>query len=152
MGMIEQLNEKIDAGTPAFIYKAIQPTFGWDTAVGYLTHCADVELGEPINILTYRLPLADEVESIKPVKEWLSENINKPVLGADMVVSLTTKNEITYSGKNDVLLWNVAGEGKFFFHGTERAFELGDLVYIPKNEEYIVKPESAHVFVLFSLE
>lgn len=152
MGMIEQLNAKLDAGEPAYIYKAIQPTFDWNTAVGYLTHCADVELGEPVEILTYKLPLADEVESIKPVKEWLSENISKTILGADMYVSLTTKNEVKYKGKNDVLLWNVIGTGKFTFHGVDRHLELGDLIYIPKNDEYIVKPESAQTFVLFSLE
>lgn len=150
--MIEQLNQKIEAGEPAYVYKAIQPTFGWDTAVGYLTHCADVALGEPVEILTYKLPLAGDIESVKPVQEWLSENITKPILGADLYVSLTTKNEVKYVGKNDVLLWNVIGTGKFTYHGHDRNLELGDLVFIPKNEEYIVKPESAHAFVLFSLE
>ena len=31
---MEELNKKIEAGEPAFIYRAIQPTFLWDTVVG----------------------------------------------------------------------------------------------------------------------
>lgn len=150
--MIEQLNEKIKAGEPAYVYKAIQPTFGWDTAVGYLQHCADSEFGEPIGILNYRLPLADQIDSINPVKEYLSENIDNGILGADLYVSLSTKGEHNYTSKNDALLWNVVGKSTFTIFENERYMEEGDLIFIPKNTEYIVKPETARAFVLFSLE
>ena len=150
--MIEQLNKMIEDREPSYIGKAIQPTFGWDTAVGYLTHCADVELGEPVGILSYKLPLASDIESIKPVLEWLSENVDKPVLGADLYVTLTTRNEVKYTGKNDVLLWNVIGTSKLYFHEGITDVGIGDLMFIPKNEEYIIKPESANAFVIFSLE
>lgn len=150
--MIEQLNETIREGQPAYIPKAIQPSFGWDTVVGYLSHCADTELGEPIGIMNYKLPLADDIESISPVKEYLSENIEAGILGVDLYATLTTKSDLKYHGKNDVLLWNVIGYSKLTVFENERDLEPGDLVFIPKNTEYIVKPESARAFVLFSLE
>ncbi len=152
MGMIEELNEKIKAGTPAFVFRAIEPTFLWETAVGYLTHCADNQLGEPVSILTYRLPVADQIESIKPVKEFLSTNIKKEILGADLYTTFTTKSEIKYSGKNDVLLWNVLGESDFNLGEENRELEPGDLIYIPKDTEYKLKAKEANAFVIFSLQ
>lgn len=150
--MIEQLNKKIEAGEPAYIYKAIQPTFGWDTAINYLQYCADTSFGEPIAILNYKLPLADKIDSINPVKEYLSENIVVGILGADMYVSLSTIGEHAYISKNDSLLWNVIGKSTLIAFGNSRLVEEGDLIFIPKNTEYIVKPETARAFVLFSLE
>ena len=78
--MIDELNKKIEAGEPASVFRAIQPTFLWETVVGYLTHCADNNIGEPISILAYKLPYAEQIDSITPVKEYLSENINKEIL------------------------------------------------------------------------
>jgi hypothetical protein len=150
--MIEELNKRINNGEPSFVKAAIQPTFGWDTAVGYLTHCADVELGEPIGILNYRLPLADEIDSIKPVKEYLSTNLTKEILGIDMYVTLTTKAETKYTSKNDTLLWNVIGASNFILNGSERTLGPGDLIFIPKNIEYTIKPDTAQCFTLFSLQ
>lgn len=152
--MIEQLNESIEAGKAAYVFKAIQPTFGWDTAVGYLQYCADAEFGEVIGTLNYRLPLADEIDSIKPVKEYLSENLTREILGTDLYVTLcTTSGNQKYHSKNDTLLWNVVGQTKFGVQEDNfRPMELGDLIFIPKNTEYIVKPETARAFVLFSLQ
>jgi mannose-6-phosphate isomerase-like protein (cupin superfamily) len=150
--MIEQLNERINNREPSYVEKGIQPTFTWETVVGYLTHCADVELGEPIGILTYRLPIADDIESIKPVKEWLSENLDKEVIGTDLYVSLSTKKGIKYSSSNDVLLWNVLGTGILTLQNDSRTINSGDLIYIPSGQEYIIKPESAQAICLFSLQ
>ena len=130
---------------------AIQPTFLWETVVGYLTHCADNNIGEPISILAYKLPYAEQIDSITPVKEYLSENINKEILGADLYVTLTTKTEIKYSGKNDVLLWNVLGETTLTLFDNKKDIGVGDLLYIPKETEYKLKAEEANSFVLFSL-
>ena len=151
MGMIEELNEKIEAGEPAFVSRAIQPTFLWDTVVGYLTHCADTEYGEPVSILTYKLRGAEQIESIIPVKEYLSENIKKEILGADLYTTFTTKTEVKYSGKNDVLLWNVLGDTTLTFYEDSRDVEPGDLLYIPKDTEYKLKATEANAFVVFSL-
>ena len=150
--MIEELNKRINNGEPSFVKAAIQPTFPWETAVGYLTHCADVELGEPIGILNYRLPLADEIDSIKPVKEYLSVNLTKEILGIDMYVTLTTKSITKYSSKNHTLLWNVLGTANFNLRGSDRALGPGDLIFIPKDTEYTIKPETAQCFTLFSLQ
>lgn len=155
--MIESLNNSIKDGTPAYVAKCIQPTFGWDTAVGYLTHCADHELGEPIDILNYRLAGANDVDSIRVVYEYLNENLVKPVIGADLITTFNTKGNTKYYGKNDVILWNVIGYSGFTIieedgEGEKRLLEPGDVLYIPKEIEYTVKPESARAFVLFSLE
>ena len=46
MGLMEQLQERIGVGAPTLVSKAIQPTYQWETAVGYLQHCADnLEIG-----------------------------------------------------------------------------------------------------------
>ena len=151
--MIEELNETIKQGNAAYIAKAIQPTFGWETVVNFLAHCADNEVGEPIGILSYKLPLADQIDSVRPVLEYLNENINRDVLGVEIYATLTTNSKVIYSGKNDVLLWNVVGTSMFQIIGGEsRTLEPGDLVYIPEGLEYIVKPETPRAFVLFSLE
>lgn len=151
MGMMEELNKKIEAGTPAFVFRAIQPTFLWDTVVGYLTHCADNQFGEPVSILTYKLPAAEQIDSIKPVKEYLAENVSKDILGADLYTTFTTKTEVKYSGKNDVLIWNVLGESTLTLDDNTKDVEAGDLIYIPKNTEYKLKANEANAFVLFSL-
>jgi hypothetical protein len=154
--MIDQLNESIKEGSAAYVFKAIQPTFGWDTAVGFLTHCADVQRGDPIGIMNYRLIGADEIDSIQPVKEYLT-GLSKDIIGTDMIVTLTTKSDTKYFGKNDVIIWNVLGNSTFTILEDgelteERFLTPGDLVYIPKEIEYIVKPEEARTFILFSLE
>lgn len=149
--MIEQLNKKIEAGEAAFIYRAIQPTFPWDTVVGYLSHCADNDIGEPIDILTYKLPYVDQIDSVQPVKNYLSENVNREILGADLYATFTTKVQVKYIGKNDVLLWNVLGDTSFTILDNPRDVEPGDLIYIPKNTEYKLKASEANAFVLFSL-
>lgn len=152
--MIEHLNQSINDNKAAYVHKAIQPTFGWETAVGYLQYCADAEFGEVLGTLNYRLPLADEIESIKPVKEYLSENLTREILGTDLYVTLcTVSGNQKYHSKNDALLWNVIGQSKFaVYEDNFHAMEQGDLIFIPKNTEYIVKPETARAFVLFSLQ
>lgn len=150
--MIEELNKAIEEGIPSYVHRAVQPTFDWNTAVGYLTHCADVELGEPIGILNYRLPLADDVESIKPVKEYLSENLSRGILGVDMYVTLTTKSDVKYHGKDDVLIWNALGYSEFELNGNNRLLEPGDVVFIPRDTEYKITPMGHRTFVVFSLE
>lgn len=150
--MIDELNEKINAGEAAFVSKAIQPTFLWETVVGYLQTCADYDVGEPISILTYKLPGADQIDSIKPVKNYLAENITKPILGADLYTTFSTKQEVKYSGKNDVLVWNVLGETNLTVDDESRDVEPGDLFYIPKNTEYRMRALEANAFVVFSLE
>ena len=152
MGMIEELNERINKGEASYVEKAIQPTFNWETAVGYLAHCADTEFGEPVGLLTFRLPKADDIDSIKPVKNYLSENIDKEILGIDMLVSLTTRNEIKYSATNDVLLWNSIGSGRLVLKENVRLLEPGDLIFIPKGMEYSIKPESAQVVCVIALQ
>ena len=151
--MIEELNGTIKEGNAAYISKAIQPTFGWDTVVGYLAHCADNGVGEPIGILSYKLPLADQIDSVRPVLEYLNENLEREIAGTEIYVTITTNNKVIYSGKHDVLIWNVTGISTFQIIGGEsRVLEPGDLVFIPKGLEYIIKPESPRAFVLFSLE
>jgi hypothetical protein len=151
MGMIDELNERIETQSPSLVFRAIEPTFTWETAVGYLTHCADNGLGEPIDILNYKLPVADQIDSIRPVKEYLSEHLNPEVLGADLYVTLTTKGEVAYKSKNDVLIWNVLGISELKIEGEDRTVEPGDLIYIPKNIEYTFKPSVARAYVVFSL-
>ena len=150
--MIEELNTQIELSIPSFIYKAIQPTFNWDTAVGYLQHCADNQAGEPVDIMQYRLPVADQVDSIRPVFEYLNENLKYEILGADLYVTLTTKSNSKYTSKNDVLIWNVLGTSELNLEDEERTVEQGDLIYIPANTEYTLTPNEARAYVLFSLQ
>jgi hypothetical protein len=152
MGMIEELQKEIDSKIPSIVYKAIQPTFNWETAVGYLQHCADIQAGEPVGVLNYRLPVAEQVESIRPVFEYLNENLKHEVVGADLYVTLTTIGDTTYSGSNDVLIWNVLGTGELTLDGDVRTIEQGDLLYIPAKVEYTFKPQEARAYVLFGLQ
>lgn len=152
--MIEQLNANIRDGKPCYIEKAIQPTIDWNTVVNHLNYCADNGYGEPIGILNYKLVGADEIINISIVKSYLKEHLDVDVLGADLFAAFQTKDDsVVYSGKNPVLLWNVIGFSKFAIKdGDSRDLSPGDMVFIPKEVEYIVKPESARAFVLFSLE
>jgi hypothetical protein len=152
MGLIEQLNPQIESSQPAFVYKAIQPSFTWETAVGYLQHCADNQVGEPIDIMQYKLPVADQIDSIRPVFEYLNENLTYEVIGADLYVTLTTTGISKYTSKNDVLLWNVLGTSELKLEDEERTVEQGDLIYIPANTEYILNPKEARAYVVFSLQ
>ncbi len=149
--MMEELNDRIKNKTPALVYKAIEPTYGWDTAVGYIQHCADNEVGQPIGIMDYKLPLADQIDSVSPVKEYLNENLDVEVIGVDMYVTLTTKSELKYISSNDILLYNVIGFSELNVLGEERTAEPGDLIYIPKDTEYSFKPLMARSYVIFSL-
>lgn len=151
MGLMEQLTERIESRTPSLAIRAIQPTFNWETAVGYLTHCADNKVGEPIAILEYKLPVADQIDSISPVKEYLSENFKYEIQGVDMYLTFTTLNDISYTSANDVLIWNVIGESHLTIDEEEKDVEAGDLIYIPKNKEYKYKSKSARVYVVFAL-
>ena len=151
MGLMEELDQNISQADVSYISKAIQPTFGWDTAVGYLTFCADSEFGEPVSILFYKLPGAERIDSIQPVKEYLSENITPEILGADLFVSFSTKKDAVMTSKNNTLLWNVLGYSIFEINGETREVEPGDLIYIPKNVEYKLARQTATCFVLFSL-
>lgn len=150
--MIEQLNNAIREETPAYVSKAIQPTFDWNTVVGYITHCADSQFGDPIGILNYKLPIADQIDSIKPVKEYLSENLERSIIGVDMYATLTTKSDVTYHGKNDVLIWNTLGYSEVEVNDNNRLLEPGDVVFIPKQTEYKISPLGHRAFVVFSLE
>ena len=87
--MIEELNNKIKNSEPALVVRAIEPTFPWDTAIGYLQHCADNEVGGPVDVLTYKLPYANQIDSITPVYDYLRENIEEEVVSADLYVKLT---------------------------------------------------------------
>lgn len=151
MGIMEQLNERIDSKTATLITRAIEPTFPWETAIGYLSHCADNEVGGPIDVLYYKLPLADQIDSIKPVKEYLSENLKQEIVGADMYVTLTTRGDIKYSSKNDVLIWNAIGQSHLKVFDEERDVQPGDMIYIPKDVEYVYKPTTARVYIVFAI-
>jgi len=148
---MEQLNDRIENNIATVVTKAIQPTFPWETAIGYLAHCADSEVGGPIAVMYYKLPLAEQIDSIAPVKEYLSENLKYEINGADMYISLTTKNDIKYSSQNDVLIWNAIGHSELKVFDEQRVLEPGDLVYIPKNVEYTYKPSTARVYIVFAL-
>ena len=151
MGLMEELNDRIKERIPAMIFKAIQPTFGWDTVVNYVQHCADNGLGEPVDILNYKLPVADQIDSIRPVTEYLSEHIQAEIVGTDLYTTLTTKGDIVYKSNYDMLLWNVIGYSGLSLMGEDRQVEPGDLIYIPKNTEYLFKPLVARAYVVFSL-
>jgi len=151
MGLMEQLNERIESSTAAVVKRAIQPTFPWETVVGYLCHCADNEIGGPIAVMYYKLPAADQIDSIKPVKEYLSENVTREIVGVDMYVSLTTNSDIKYSSDNDVLIWNAIGYSEMKIFDEETVVEPGDLVYVPKNTEYKYKPSTARSYIVFAL-
>jgi mannose-6-phosphate isomerase-like protein (cupin superfamily) len=151
MGLMEQLQERIESNAPTLVSKAIQPTYQWDTAVGYLQHCADNLAGQPIGILEYKLPMADQIDSVKPVVTYLSENLKEEILGTDMYVSLTTQNDTKYKSNNDILLYNVIGYSDFRFAEEQRTVEPGDLLYIPKGTEYSFKPLMARSYLIISL-
>lgn len=152
MGIIEQLNERIEGKIPAVIPKCIQPTYTWETAVGYIQHCADNSEGEPISILYYKLPVADQIDSITPVKEYLSEHIKGEIDGVDMYVTLCTVNKIKYHSDNDVLIWNVLGHSELHLDGEDRSIEPGDLIYVPKDIEYTFNPNTARSYIVFALK
>ena len=151
MGVMEELNERIKNSEPSFISRAIQPTFDWNTSIGYLQHCADNELGEPVDILTYRLPVADQVDSIRPVTEYLSENIDGEILGTDLYVTLSTVNAQKYTSKNDSIVWITSGDADLTYNEDTRYVTPGDLLFVPRNNDYIMKAKSALAFVVFSL-
>lgn len=148
---MEQLNERITGKVPTIISRAIQPSFTWDTAVGYLTHCADNEVGGPIGLMYYKLPEAAQIDSITPVKEYLSENLEKEILGVDMYVTLTTKGDYKYSSDNDVLVWNAIGYSQIKVADEDRSLEPGDMFFIPAGVEYTYKPETARAYIVFAL-
>lgn len=152
MGVIDELNDRIDNKIPAVVPKAIQPTFLWETAIGYLAHCADAQVGGPIGVMYYKLPKADQIESISPVKEFLSENLKREILGVDMYVTLTTKGEYKYSSDNDVLLWNAIGRSELTLNEEQKDLEPGDLIYIPAGVEYTFKPQTARTYLVFALQ
>ena len=85
MGLMEQLNERISEKIATVVPRAIQPTFTWETAIGYLAHCADNESGGPIGIMYYKLPSADQIDSISPVKEYLNAYQSKYGKSFDIV-------------------------------------------------------------------
>jgi hypothetical protein len=151
MGLMEQLNERIAGKIPTVVSKAIQPTFLWETAIGYLAHCADNQVGEPIGIMYYKLPVADQIDSIAPVKEYLSENLAAEIKGVDMYVTLTTKGDYKYTSENDVLIWNTIGHSELSVNDQERLLEPGDLVYIPAGVDYVCKPKTARAYIVFAL-
>ena len=151
MGLMEQLNERIKEKIPTVVSRAIQPTFTWETVVGYLAHCADNEVGGPIGMLYYKLPTPDQIDSISPVKEYLNENLERDIIGIDMYVTLTTKGVYKYSSDNDVLLWNAIGHSVLTVEGEERVLEPGDMVYIPSGLQYTYKPETARAYIVFAL-
>lgn len=148
---MEQLNERIEEKVPTVVARAIQPTFTWETAIGYLAHCADNEVGGPIGTMYYKLPVADQIDSITPVKEYLSENLTREIVGVDMYVTLTTKGDYKYSSDNDVLIWNAIGHSNLNVSDEERILEPGDMVYIPAGIEYTYKPETARAYIVFAL-
>lgn len=152
--MIEQVNELINSGKPCFVSKAIQPTFDWNVVINHLAYCADNGYGEPIGILHYKLVGATEVPTIKLVVDYLNENLDKTVIGADLITTLkSTDDNVVYRGKNDVIIWNVIGFSQLVIKdGESRELEPGDLIFIPRETEYIVKPQSPRAFVLFSLQ
>jgi hypothetical protein len=151
MGLMEQLNERIREKIPTVAAKAIQPTFPWETVIGYLTHCADNEVGGPIGVMYYRLPAAEQIDSISPVKDYLNENLELSVKGVDMYVTLTTKGEYKYSSANDVLIWNAIGYSEIKLDDGEKMLEPGDLVYIPAGIKYEYKPTTARAYLVFAL-
>lgn len=153
MGLMEELNERIEGKIATVVPKAIQPTFTWETAVGYLAHCADNQVGGPIGIMYYKLPEAAQIDSISPVKEYLSENLDREIVGVDMYVTLTTKGEYKYSSDNDVLIWNAIGHSSLKIIGVqdEQHLEPGDMFYIPSGVEYTYKPDTARAYIVFAL-
>lgn len=152
MGVIEELNDRISNKIPALINKAIQPSFTWETVVGYLQHCADNEVGEPISIMSYKLPAADQIDSIKPVKEYLNEHLEVEVLGADLYTSFTTKGDSKYQSKSDVLIWNVIGHSDLSINDQDRYVEPGDLIYIPADTDYTFKATQSRAYVVFGIQ
>lgn len=148
---MEQLSERISNKIPTVAARAIQPTFTWETVVGYLAHCADNQAGGPIGIMYYRLPSADQIDSITPVKDYLTENLALDIKGVDMYVTLTTTGEYKYSSENDVLLWNAIGHSEFKLDDDERVLEPGDLIYIPAGLKYEYKPTTARAYIVFAL-
>ena len=151
MGLMEQLNERIEEKVATVVARAIQPTFTWETAIGYLAHCADNEVGGPIGMMYYKLPVADQIDSITPVKEYLNENLKREIVGVDMYVTLTTKGDYKYSSDNDVLIWNAIGHSELKISDEERLLEPGDMVYIPSGVEYTYKPTTARAYIVFAL-
>ena len=148
---MEQLNERISEKIPTVVARAIQPTYTWETAIGYLAHCADNQVGGPIGMMYYKLPMPEQIESISPVKEYLSENLEQEIKGVDMYITLTTKGNYKYSSDNDVLIWNSIGHSELRVEGEERLLEPGDLVYIPAGMEYEYKPTTARAYIVFAL-
>lgn len=150
--MMEELNERIKDKVPSLAYRAIQPSFTWETAVGYLQHCADIAAGEPIGMLNYKLPMADQIDSIKPVKDYLTENLDVEVIGCELGITFTTLSVDKYFSDNDLILWNVLGYSDFKIAEEDRTVEPGDLVYIPKNTDFYFNPKSSRSYVIFSLK
>lgn len=149
--MIEELNERIENKTPAVVYRAIEPSFTWDTAIGYLQVCADAEVGGPVGLMTYKLPNCDQITSIRPVVEYLNENMDAEVIGSEMLITLTTKEDMKYISKNDQLIWNAIGYSELNLNDEDRSIEPGDLIYVPANTEYTFKPACARTAVVFTI-
>jgi hypothetical protein len=151
MGLMEQLNQRIADKVPTVVSRAIQPTFPWETVIGYLAHCADNQVGGPVGVMYYKLPAVDQIDSIAPVKEYLNENLDGEIKGVDMYVTLTTKGDYKYTSDNDVLIWNAIGHSEFKLEDEQRLLEPGDLVYIPAGLKYEYKPTTARAYIVFAL-
>jgi hypothetical protein len=151
MGMMVELNKRIREKIPSVVSMAIQPTYTWETAVGYLSHCADNEVGGPIGMMYYKLPMPEQIDSIAPVKNYLNENLEHDIKGVDMYITLTTKGNYKYSSDNDVLVWNSIGYSEIRLGEEKRTLEPGDLFYIPAGIEYEYKPTTARAYIVFAL-
>lgn len=150
--MIEELKKRIENATPCLIHKAIEPSFTWETAVGYLQHCADTEIGNPIGPMNYMLPLAESINSVIPVKEYLSENLTEEIIGTEMMVTLTTKDiQDKYTSEYATMVWNVLGYSELNIDDEDRTVEPGDLFFLPAGTSYTYKPETARTAIIFTL-
>lgn len=154
--VFRELEQRIKDKVPTLMYKGIQPTFDWETAIGYLSHCADNEIGTPVGTLNYHLPVADQIASIQPVKEYIQETMQDvEVEGVDMLVSITQKGEHKYWSDNDALIWCVVGKNHFCINhedNEEKAVTTpGDLIFVPANVEYTLEPLTPRTCVFFNL-
>jgi hypothetical protein len=154
--MLEQLNEQINSSSPCHVQRAVKPTFTWEEAIIFLQYCADAEYGEPIGIMNYKLPEAQQMQQVALVREYLNENLDNKIDTTQMCVTLSTKDNPAYKNDTGVILWNTHGATEFSFTDGEeevvRFMDAGDLVYVPEGLIFKMKPLSARVFISFGLE
>ena len=161
MSLEVKLNEAITEEQPLHIENAVTVDLDWDKVIPHFQHCADEVKGRPINILSYQIPEAENVEEVGIVKNYLNEVLDKKVVDSDFFIAFTKKttSHPPHKDEHNVILWNAVGEVAInIYQDPEgkpiyaKKLSKNDLIFIPHWVYHEIIPLSARATVSFGLE